>query len=143
MTLSIIRLSCALFLLLVCAIDSLAIAQSSITSKQQIVARTTTQSLWFEKFKQNATDKQLYSFLYSMPKGVGLHSYSSGSNLPQWWFELALTRKINGGYSYYTRTKITLCNGYGINVFGFTSQALTFQTISESTYKKGRICKLT
>ena len=97
--------------------------------------------VWFEQFKTTATDKQLYHFLYNMPKGGDLHHHSSGSNLPTWWYELALNKKKNGGYTYFTRTKTTLCNGYGQNEFGFSPQSLTFHTISQSNYNKLNTCE--
>ena len=96
---------------------------------------------WFEDFKNTATDKQLYRFLYNMPKGGDLHHHSSGSNLPSWWYELALDKTKNGGYTYFTRTKTALCNGYGQNEFGFSSQLLTFHTISLSNYQKLSECE--
>ncbi len=96
---------------------------------------------WFEDFKNTATDKQLYQFLYNMPKGGDLHHHSSGSNLPSWWYELALDKTKNGGYTYFTRTKTALCNGYGQNEFGFSPQLLTFHTISLSNYQKLSECE--
>ena len=55
---------------------------------------------WFENFKKNASDKQLYQFLYNMPKGADLHHHASGTGFPRWWYELATNSKLNGGYSY-------------------------------------------
>lgn len=96
---------------------------------------------WFEDFKAKATDKELYQFLYNMPKGGDLHNHSSGSNFPTWWYELATDQSANGGYTYYTRTQITLCNGYGTNEFGFSPQTLLFHNISEHTFKQLSDCE--
>jgi adenosine deaminase CECR1 len=99
------------------------------------------QANWFNDFKQQASDKQLYKFLYNMPKGADLHNHSSGSNFPRWWYELATNTKLNGGYRYYTKTKLTLCQGYGQNAFGYGSPTLTFVNISEHTYDKLNACE--
>jgi adenosine deaminase CECR1 len=110
-------------------------------STQKYKPNVTNKHVWFEQFKSTATDKQLYHFLYNMPKGGDLHHHSSGSNLPTWWYELAINNKINGGYTYFTRTKTTLCNGYGQNEFGLAPQSLTFHTISHSSYQKLSSCE--
>jgi adenosine deaminase CECR1 len=96
---------------------------------------------WFENFKAQATDKQLYQFLYNMPKGGDLHNHSSGSNFPTWWYELASNSEKNGGYTYYTRTQITLCHGYGTNEFGRSPQTLLFQNISHHSFKQLNECE--
>jgi adenosine deaminase CECR1 len=45
---------------------------------------------WFERFKAEATDEELYRFLYAMPKGGDLHNHLSGSILSEWFYDLAL-----------------------------------------------------
>lgn len=89
---------------------------------------------WFETFKKEASDEQLYRFLYAMPKGGDLHHHLSGSNFSEWWFELATDFEKNGGYRYYTKTKILLCNGSSKNEFGSNRQLLLFKTIQHSRY---------
>ena len=96
---------------------------------------------WFENFKKNASDKQLYQFLYNMPKGADLHHHASGTGFPRWWYELATNSKLNGGYSYYTKVALNLCQGYGQNAFGFNSPMLTFVNISEHTYQQLSECE--
>lgn len=122
-----------------------AISANNISNNTQLHSSTFINSSnnhqWFEEFKKQANDKQLYRFLYNMPKGGDLHHHSSGSNLPRWWFELATNKKDNGGYHYFTRTKITLCNGYGNNEFGMVSQSLMFHTISDDNYKRLSQCE--
>lgn len=63
---------------------------------------------WFERFKTEATDSQLYAFLYAMPKGGDLHNHLSGSAYPLWWYQAALDQADNG-YHYYTKTHIENC----------------------------------
>lgn len=96
---------------------------------------------WFDKFKSEATDKELYQFLYNMPKGGDLHQHSSGSNFPRWWYELATNSKLNGGYRYYTKTRLDLCQNYGRNAFGFNPPTLAFLNISEHTYQQLNACE--
>jgi hypothetical protein len=47
---------------------------------------------WFERFKAEATDEELYRFLYAMPKGGDLHNHLSGSILSEWFYDLACSR---------------------------------------------------
>jgi len=104
-------------------------------------SKTNDNSDWFETFKAQASDQQLYKFLYNMPKGADLHHHASGSNFPRWWYELATNTKLNGGYRYYTKTKLTLCQGYGQNAFGYGSPTLTFVNVSAHTYAKLSACE--
>ncbi len=89
---------------------------------------------WFSNFKNDATPEQLYHFLYMLPKGGDLHNHLGGSNFSEWWYELAIQPERNGGYRYYTRTVINLCNGYGTNEFNSAPQSLMFRTIQHSNY---------
>jgi adenosine deaminase CECR1 len=89
---------------------------------------------WFSNFKNDATPEQLYHFLYMLPKGGDLHNHLGGSNFSEWWYELATKPERNGGYRYYTRTVINLCNGYGTNEFNSAPQSLMFRTIQHSNY---------
>ena len=102
---------------------------------------TSSNNDWFSDFKKIASDQQLYKFLYNMPKGADLHQHASGSNFPRWWYELATDNKLNGGYTYYTKVMLNLCQGYGQNAFGFSSPVLTFVNISEHTYLKLSQCE--
>lgn len=95
---------------------------------------------WFESFKKTATDKDLYHFLYAMPKGGDLHNHLSGAGFPEWWLELALAQEKRG-YIYYTKVKINNCAGYGGNEFGGNPYLLYFKNIQESTYKKLSACE--
>lgn len=89
---------------------------------------------WFERFKAEASDRELYAFLYAMPKGGDLHNHMSGSGLPEWWYELALAQKAHG-YEFYTKVKINNCKPYGHNEFGRQPYLLLFHNILASTHK--------
>jgi adenosine deaminase CECR1 len=95
----------------------------------------------FSHFKNNATPEQLYHFLYMLPKGGDLHNHLGGSNFSEWWYELATQPERNGGYRYYTRTVINLCNGYGTNEFNSAPQSLMFRTIQHSNYNTLSECE--
>lgn len=88
---------------------------------------------WFERFKAEASDRELYTFLYAMPKGGDLHNHMSGSGLPEWWYELALEQKAHG-YEFYTKVRINNCKPYGHNEFGRQPYLLLFHNILASTY---------
>ncbi|XPF94341.1 adenosine deaminase family protein [Colwellia sp. RE-S-Sl-9] len=131
-------------LLVIFATHSFAVDKNNITANKTVTSSfisSNNDHLWFEQFKKNATDKQLYHFLYNMPKGGDLHHHSSGSHLPKWWYELALNKEKNGGYTYFTRTHLNICNGYGKNEFGMETQTLMFRTISGSSYNKLNECE--
>ncbi|MFQ3189508.1 MAG: adenosine deaminase CECR1 [Paraglaciecola sp.] len=96
---------------------------------------------WFSVFKNTATPKQLYTFLYMLPKGGDLHNHLGGSNFSEWWYELATQPEQNGGYRYYTRTVIKHCNGYGTNEFGSAPQSLLFRNIQHSNYNALSTCE--
>jgi len=96
---------------------------------------------WFSNFKNDATPEQLYHFLYILPKGGDLHKHLGGSNFSEWWYELATKPERNGGYRYYTRTVINLCNGYGTNEFNSAPQSLMFRTIQHSNYNTLSECE--
>lgn len=98
-----------------------------------ISAQAFAQDDWFETFKANASDQELYTFLYAMPKGGDLHNHMSGSALSEWWYELALSQK-QYGYHFYTKVKINNCRPYGSNEFGRRPYLLLFNNLLESTY---------
>ena len=95
---------------------------------------------WFEEFKKEATDAELYAFLYRMPKGGDLHNHISGSGFSEWWYELALDQK-NRGYEYYTKTKINNCRAYGGNEFGYAPYLLLFTNLLAVNYEKLNECE--
>lgn len=98
------------------------------------------QEHWFEKLKQNADDKTLYSFLYAMPKGGDLHNHLSGAAFPEWWYELALAQEARG-FIYYTKIKINNCRAYGTDEFGRDPYLLLFRNIQESKYRQLGDCE--
>ncbi|MFK7829495.1 MAG: adenosine deaminase [Congregibacter sp.] len=95
---------------------------------------------WFESFKSQASDEELYRFLYAMPKGGDLHNHLSGSILSEWLYDLALAQR-DRGYYYYTRIQINNCRPYGGNAFGETPYLLLFVNIQESRYQQLSACE--
>ncbi|MBQ4832919.1 adenosine deaminase [Pseudoalteromonas sp. MMG010] len=114
---------------------------NNVSAADAVFSTESDQNTWFDEFKATASDEQLYTFLYNMPKGGELHNHSSGSNFPRWWYALATNPKLNGGYTYYTKTSLNLCQGYGQNAFGFSPPNLTFINISEHTYQQLSDCE--
>jgi adenosine deaminase CECR1 len=114
---------------------------SAISLAESLPDQSLNNTSWFDDFKNKATDKQLYQFLYNMPKGADLHHHASGTSFPRWWYELATNSTLNGGYRYYTKVTLNLCQGYGQNAFGFNSPMLAFVNISEHSYLKLSECE--
>lgn len=95
---------------------------------------------WFESFKQSATDRELYRFLYAMPKGGDLHNHMSGSARTEWFYEMALEQQENG-YDYFTRVKINNCRPYGGDAFNGTPYLLLFVNLQQSSWEKLDECE--
>lgn len=95
---------------------------------------------WFEAFKAQATDKELYRFLYAMPKGGDLHNHLSGSIISEWFYALALAQQARG-YRYYTKVRIDNCRPYGADEFGGSSYLMLFVNIQESRYRRLSRCE--
>lgn len=104
-------------------------------------AAATDMDKWFRSFKQQATDKQLYQLLWALPKGGDLHHHLSGAGFSEWWFDIATSPDRNGGYRYYTKTRILQCRGYGTNEYGADPQFLLFRTIQSSTWQALSDCE--
>ncbi|MDO6694515.1 adenosine deaminase [Aliiglaciecola sp. 3_MG-2023] len=94
----------------------------------------------FEAFKKTASAKDLYTFLYAMPKGGDLHNHSSGSNRSQWWFDEAIKQRKNG-YIYYTKVKINNCKAYGSDQFKGSPYLMLFVNIQQFEYQKLDSCE--
>jgi adenosine deaminase CECR1 len=62
----------------------------------------------FVEIRDQASPKQLYAFLYQLPKGGDLHHHAGLSFFPDRLFRLAAG--ADHGYRYYTRVKVTACN---------------------------------
>jgi adenosine deaminase CECR1 len=97
-------------------------------------------AIWFETFKKSASDKELYQFLYGMPKGGDLHNHMSGAVRTEWFLELALAEAARG-YVYYTRVRINNCRSYGTNEFGNSPYLLLFLNLQESNWSKLPECE--
>ncbi|MGD8176373.1 adenosine deaminase family protein [Marinimicrobium sp. ARAG 43.8] len=95
---------------------------------------------WFEAFKAEASDRELYTFLYAMPKGGDLHNHMSGSGMSEWWYELALAQKAHG-YEFYTKVRIDNCKPFGHNEYGRSPYLLMFHNIRASTYETLPACE--
>ncbi len=97
---------------------------------------------WFESFKKDATDAELYRFLYQMPKGGDLHNHISGSGYVEWWYELALAQEARG-YEYYTKVRINNCEPYARNEFGPAPYLMLFRNVLAANYEKLSACEKT
>lgn len=97
---------------------------------------------WFDVFKKSASDKELYSFLYAMPKGGDLHNHLSGAAFPQWWYQLALEQKKRG-FTYYTKVRINNCKPYGAPQFNGNPYLLLFVNLQQSNYEALSDCEKT
>ena len=95
---------------------------------------------WFERFKAEASDEELYRFLYAMPKGGDLHNHLSGSVLDDWLYDLALAQ-AERGYRFYTRVRINNCRPYGGDAFGPDPYLLLFLTLQESSWQQLSPCE--
>ena len=95
---------------------------------------------WFEQFKREATDEELYRFLFAMPKGGDLHNHLSGSIRSEWFYELALAQAPRG-YRFYTRVRINNCRPYGGNAFGVAPYLLLFVNIQKSRFDTLDACE--
>ena len=99
------------------------------------VSKNEVASDWFEVFKSEATDEQLYRFLYAMPKGGDLHNHMSGSALIEWFYEMALEQEANG-YIYYTRVKVSNCHPIDA-----ARAPLLLLNLQQSNYQKLSACE--
>src|SRR5277367_848274 len=59
----------------------------------------------WDEIKKNATDAELYRFLYELPKGGDLHNHLGGENFPEDWYSVA-TNKAVVHDEFYVRTKL-------------------------------------
>jgi adenosine deaminase CECR1 len=95
---------------------------------------------WFEKLKAEATPRQLYTFLYALPKGGDLHNHLSGGIRSEWLWDIALAQ-AGRGYTYYTKVRINNCAGYGSNEFGPHPYLLLFVNLQASHYAQLDACQ--
>lgn len=82
----------------------------------------------FEEIKRHATRKQLYAFLYTLPKGGDLHNHSELSTFAESVFEFATDPRRLQGNEYFTRVKISPCSGD-------RQPPLLFENVQRSTYR--------
>jgi adenosine deaminase CECR1 len=61
----------------------------------------------YDVIKREATDVELYQFLYAMPKAGDIHHHLGGGFLARRWFAVATDPKRNGGQRFYTRFRIS------------------------------------
>jgi adenosine deaminase CECR1 len=95
---------------------------------------------WFEELKASATPRQLYGFLYAMPKGGDLHNHLTGAVRSEWYWDAALAQEKRG-YVYYTRVRIQNCLPYGNNEFGGAPNLLLFKNVQAHTWNGLDACQ--
>jgi adenosine deaminase CECR1 len=120
-----------------CCIGVLSISSLSVGA---LASASATNGDWFEQFKATASDKDLYTFLYAMPKGGDLHNHISGAVLPEWWYAVALAQKQHG-YEFYTKVRINNCRELGNNEFGRRPYLMLFNNLMASTYAQLPECE--
>ncbi|MFQ5791065.1 MAG: hypothetical protein ACE5JI_11395 [Acidobacteriota bacterium] len=81
-----------------------------------------------EEIKATATPRQLYAFLYDLPKGADLHNHLGGAGLAETWLELATDPRRNEGQEFYTRVQIHNCGDC-------SAPLLYFHTTRKSAWK--------
>jgi len=95
---------------------------------------------WFEEFKAKATPRELYTFLYALPKGGDLHNHLQGAILSEWMWDAAIAEAAHG-YFYYTKVRIQNCVPFGHNEFGRDPYLLLFKNLQELNYRKLDVCQ--
>jgi len=95
---------------------------------------------WFEELKKTATPRQLYTFLYALPKGGDLHNHLGGAVRSEWLWDAALRQESNG-YTYYTKVRIANCADYGTNEYGIDPYLLLFKNLQAVDYEKLDSCR--
>lgn len=84
----------------------------------------------FEEIKRTATPRELYAFLFDLPKGADLHNHGGLSTIAEIWLDQAVKDQRN---RFYTLTKFGNCTG--------DNDALPrFYTIQRSTWEKLPAC---
>ena len=96
---------------------------------------------WFEAFKQQASDEQLYQFLYLLPKGGDLHNHLSGSGLSEWWWQLASDQQRNGGYRYLTQVAAGACPDEQQDEYQPLSAFMAYSNIQYSSWQQLSRCE--
>lgn len=95
---------------------------------------------WFEELKATATPRQLYTFLYALPKGGDLHNHLAGAILSEWMWDAALAQEAHG-YTYYTKVRIQNCEPYGTDEFGREPYLLLFRNLTARRYEQLDACE--
>jgi adenosine deaminase CECR1 len=80
----------------------------------------------FEEIKKTATPRELYAFLFDLPKGGDLHHHGGLSTVAEIWLDLAVKDQRN---RFYTLTRFGNCAGD-------TDALPRFYTIQRSTWQK-------
>jgi adenosine deaminase CECR1 len=90
----------------------------------------------FDDIRKNATDAELYRFLYEMPKGGDLHNHMGGENLPETWYKVATNTKLVED-EFYVRTKLLNCpDSTEPLIYGITINKATYQALSPGRQKE-------
>ncbi len=80
----------------------------------------------FEEIKKTATPRELYAFLFDLPKGGDLHNHGGLSSLAESWLEAASKQRRN---RFYTLTKFGNCPGD-------SDRLPRYYTVQRSTWEK-------
>lgn len=90
----------------------------------------------YDRIKREATDTELYRFLYALPKGGDLHHHLGGGFLARRWFAVATDPQRNGGQEFYTRHRISRAPALGeSNLFSQRHSAF-WMTLRRADYEK-------
>jgi adenosine deaminase CECR1 len=87
----------------------------------------------FEEIKKAATPRQLYQFLFDLPKGGDLHNHGGLASYAEVWFTFATDSAHNHGNRFYTLTRFANCPGD-------TDALPRFYTVQRSTWEKLPTC---
>jgi adenosine deaminase CECR1 len=87
----------------------------------------------FEEIKSNASPRELYAFLFALPKGGDLHHHNGLSIYADVWYRAATSPKTLERNSFYTLTEFRNCPG-------FPDSTLRYSTIQKATWTELSPC---
>lgn len=88
----------------------------------------------FTEIRDQATPRELYAFLYSLPKGGDLHHHATLAFYAHRMYEHALEQEKNG-YVYWTRVRVANCNP------GENGPFLRYENLDEARWKRLSECE--
>ena len=87
----------------------------------------------FEEIRSTASPRDLYAFLFAMPKGGDLHHHNGLSIYADVWYKAATSPETLARNSFYTLTEFHNCPG-------FPDSTLRYSTIQRATWKELSAC---